>query len=387
METPVKADVLNDLLIKTQYNPEERKFLVEGFKKGFTLGFQGPMNRKDTSNNIPFTPGVGSKSEMWEKVMKEVKLKRYLGPWKENKIPFEHFVQSPIGLVPKAGGQTTLIFHLSYKFPNGNESINFWTSKELCTVKYRDLDFAIQNCIKMLKKNAKNGTPVIQHLFCGKTELKSAFRWLPLLSWCFKLLLIKAQHPHTGDWFFFADKCLPFGSSISCSHFQRLSNAIRHIVESLERIYDIITNYLDDFLFAHFIRAECNRIMRCFMKVCELINFPVADEKTEWASECVIFLGLLLNGKYFLVMIPEDKRKVAINILDRFATGNKVTIKEVQVLTGTLNFLNKAIVPGRVFTRRMYNFLEMKSQTKEGIQLKQHHHIKVTWEFKNDCEM
>ena len=123
------------------------------------------------------------------------------------------------------------------------------------------------------------------------------------------------------------------------------------------------------------------------MEVCQLINFPVAEDKMEWASETVIFLGLLLNGKYFTLMIPEDKRKVAINILDRFAMGNKVTIKEVQMLTGTLNFLTKAIVPGRVFTRRMYNFLEKKSATKDGIQLKKHHHIKLSREFKNDCEM
>ena len=87
-----------------------------------------------------------------------------------------------------------------------------------------------------MKRNTKNGTPVIQQLFLGKTDLKSTFRWLPLLSWCFKFLLLKAQHPQTGKFYFFADKCLPFGASISCSHFQRLSNAIKHIVESLEKI-------------------------------------------------------------------------------------------------------------------------------------------------------
>ena len=125
VQTPVKAEVLNELLIKTQYNPKERDFLVEGFRHGFTLGYQGPENRRDTSHNIPITPRVGSKLEMWDKVMKKVELKRYLGPWEENNIPFENFVQSPIGLVPKDGGKTRLIFHLSYKFPNGNESINF----------------------------------------------------------------------------------------------------------------------------------------------------------------------------------------------------------------------------------------------------------------------
>ena len=63
------------------------------------------MERKDTSRNIPFT--VGDKYQMWKHIMKEVKLNRFAGPYE--KIPFHHYVQSPIGLVPIAGGKTRLI--------------------------------------------------------------------------------------------------------------------------------------------------------------------------------------------------------------------------------------------------------------------------------------
>ena len=61
--------------------------------------------------------------------MKEVRLKRVAGPFKE--IPFESFIQSAIGLVPKAGSdKTRLIFHLSYKFnSDGLESVNFSCQK------------------------------------------------------------------------------------------------------------------------------------------------------------------------------------------------------------------------------------------------------------------
>ena len=82
--------------------------------------------------------------------MKEVKLGRYAGPFKD-KPPFENFIQSPIGLVPKAGGKTRLIFHLSYQFRNGNESVNYWIPKDLCSVKYKDLDHVIVNCLKLLR--------------------------------------------------------------------------------------------------------------------------------------------------------------------------------------------------------------------------------------------
>ena len=46
----------------------------------------------------------------------------------------------------------------------------------------------------------------------------------------FMLLVMKAKHPKTGKIYYFVDKCLPFGSSISCAIFQAFSNAISHIV-------------------------------------------------------------------------------------------------------------------------------------------------------------
>ena len=46
--------------------------------------------------------------------MKEVKAERVAGPFES--IPYENYIQSPIGLVPKSGNKTRMIFHLSYKF-------------------------------------------------------------------------------------------------------------------------------------------------------------------------------------------------------------------------------------------------------------------------------
>ena len=66
----------------------------------------------------------------------------FAGPFKVP--PYEDdFIQSPIGSVPKSGRKTRLIFHLSYKSKNGNESVNFWTPEEDCSVKYNDLDEAV----------------------------------------------------------------------------------------------------------------------------------------------------------------------------------------------------------------------------------------------------
>ena len=80
--------------------------------------------------------------------MKEVRLGRVAGPF--NEVPFDNFIQSPIGLVPQAGGnQTRLIFHLSYDFKDGFRSVNYHTPREKCTVRYRDLDSAVRTYLKL----------------------------------------------------------------------------------------------------------------------------------------------------------------------------------------------------------------------------------------------
>ena len=99
IETPLDADKLYAILCETLYDATETKFLVEGFTKGFDIGYRGPVNRQRKSSNIPFS--VGDKYDMWAKIMKEVKAKCLVGPF--DQVPFENFIQSPIGLVPKAG--------------------------------------------------------------------------------------------------------------------------------------------------------------------------------------------------------------------------------------------------------------------------------------------
>ena len=83
--------------------------------------------------------------------MKEVKAKRVAGPFL--KPPFKNYTQSPIGLVPKkASGsdQTRLIFHLSYDFKeNGLHSVKYFTPKEKCSVKYKDLDYTVRMYLKL----------------------------------------------------------------------------------------------------------------------------------------------------------------------------------------------------------------------------------------------
>ena len=160
---------------------------------------------------------------------------------------------------------------------------------------------------------------------------------------------MKAEHPITRETKFFVDKCLPFGSSISCAIFQAVSDAIAWIVERKTGKPNV--NYLDDYLFAAALKALCDRQIQTFLEVCERIRFPVALEKTFWGEPMMIFLGMLLDSNRQIVCIPMDKLVKALNWIEYFVTkkNKKATVKEFQKLCGILNFLCRCIVPSRAF--------------------------------------
>ena len=63
----------------------------------------------------------------------------------------------------------------------------------------------------------------------------------------------------------------------------------------------------------------------------------------------------------------------------------RATVKEIQRLAGTLNFLCCVVQPGRAFTRRMYSKFAGITD-KQACVLRQYHHVPLDLEFRNDCQ-
>ena len=210
--------------------------------------------------------------------------------------------------------------------------------------------------------------------------MSSVFRHVPVAPDQWWLMVMKAEHPVTHEVFYFVDKCLPFGSSISCAIFQAVSDAIAWIVQWKTKNDNV--NYLDDYLFAALLKSLCDKQIQVFLDVCEQISFPVALEKTFWSSTLLTFLGMLLDTKRQMVCIPMDKLLKAANWVEFFLNkkNKKATVLEFQKLCGILNFLCKSIVPGHDFLRRLY----VKVMGANGKSLKPHHHLKISEENRLD---
>ena len=106
---------------------------------------------------------------------------------------------------------------------------------------------------------------------------------------------MKAVDPKDKKIKFFVEKCLPFGASISCSYYQRFSNALKHILKwRINReatgtlVRREVTNYLDDFLFLAFSKLVCDGMIHEFLQLCTDLNVPVALEKTKWSDTLLV---------------------------------------------------------------------------------------------------
>ena len=264
--------------------------------------------------------------------------------------------------------------HINLSYPKTDKSsMNAQIPREECTVQYLDFDQAVKMCLD----------PPSDQIYAGKSDMSMAFRNIPLKIVDFKFLVLKAEHQETGNVWYFVDKCLPFGSSISCKIFQEISNSIAFLVSL--RMKRPTLNYLDDYFFVEMLKRLCDWQVQQFLNVCDEINFPVSLEKTHWGSQLLVFLGFLLDLINKRVGIPLEKIEKALSMIEEFLNAKKTTVHRVQKLCGTLNFLCRAIIPGRAFTRRLYAMTA--SNGRRAIILKPHHHVRIKQENKLDLKV
>lgn len=114
------------------------------------------------------------------------------------------------------------------------------------------------------------------------------------------------------------------------------------------------------------------------MHICKQVNLPLSEEKTCFACQLIVFLGLLIDTVNQTISLPQDKLERGRRELDIVLRAKKVTAHQIQKLTGLLNFFCRAIVPGRAFTRRLYA---------KAKGLERHHHVRVDGEMRADCKI
>ena len=220
--TPVKADRFENLL--AGYSPALKTLLVDGFRNGFRISYIGELSSFESPN---LRSALQNPEIVSAKLMKEIEAGRVVGPFKTP--PFPNFRTSPIGIVPKkVPNEFRLIHHLSY--PKGS-SVNDSIPDACSSVHYA----TISDAIHILKKLGAG-------CFLAKTDIKSAFRIIPVHPLEYPLLGIK----WANEYYF--DRCLAMGLKSSCAIFDKFSSSLEWL--AMQHLHvSAVLHILDDFLF------------------------------------------------------------------------------------------------------------------------------------------
>ena len=171
---------------------------------------------------------------------------------------------------------------------------------------------------------------------------------------------------------------MPMGCSSSCKTFEIFSSAIEWIAQKKLHI-DHILHLLDDFLIVSPTHTLCKQQLDLFLMLCHYLGIPMAPEKTFGPSSTISFAGIELDSVKMEARLPPDKLAKGKDLILGFLRHRKVTLREIQSLTGLLNFACSVVVPGRPFLRRLIDLML-------GIR-SPHFLIRLTREVKEDLKV
>ena len=193
-ETPVKVDRLDNFL-KHGYDSVLRQYLIDGFRFGFRINFVGERAVSECSS---LKSALSHPDITATKIRKECNAGRLVGP--STTPQFRNFRTSPVGLIPKKdSNEYRLIHHLS--FAEGS-LVNDFILDCCATVRYASIRDASKS-IKCIRPGC----------FMAKTDIKSAFRIIPIHPVDYSLPGVKWDHMYNFD------RCLAMGLRSSCAIF------------------------------------------------------------------------------------------------------------------------------------------------------------------------
>ena len=341
-------------------------FVASGFRDGFKLGMTStpaPRGLCKNSQKVRQNPEIAQ-----QLVDEEVKKGHILGPFDMQPLPEMWF--SPLNIVPKAGnpGKWRLIHDLAYPY-DGKKSINDCIPSCNLRVNYQHIDDIIDIALAI-------GTCATG----ARVDVSHAFHNLGMHVTCLKFL------GFTLNGKFYINSSLPFSAASSCLIFEKVATLVQWIVTNETKRTEI-SHYLDDFPLLGCSWSDTKIFITQFTHILQKIGLPIAQDKTIGPTDCLKYLGMLLDFKHQVLAIPEKKRLKCIELITNMITAYRnrkpVQIKLIQKLAGHLNFICQAIPVGLTFMCGLYSLIA----PTHGEKVKTGHHRRLNKDMHDDLEM
>ena len=208
--------------------------------------------------------------------------------------------------------------------------------------------------------------------FMAKVDIKHAFRLCPV---------------HPDDWpllgykwldKYFFDIRLPFGLRSSPFIFNTFADALTWILVHKFNITALV-HYLDDFFVSAPSAALCQAAVNIILQVFQFLGVPIAEDKLEGPSQCLVFLGIEIDSVNFSCRLPSDKLVSLRSLVESWSSRRKCTKRELLSFIGSLSFACKVVKPGRIFLRHLISLSTKVSKLS--------HHIDITASVRSDISM
>ena len=332
-----------------------KSYLVDGFRNGFSIGWQGQMHEDPDKNAKLVNSHVDVVHDM---LKKEIDAGRIAGPFKD--LPFTDYLMSPLSLRPKKEpGKFRLIHDLS--FPYNHTSLNAGIPKSFSSVQYE----SVQHAIRLILKFGRG-------CFMSKTDIKSAFRLISIRPSEYCLFTFKF------DGMFYFDRNLEMSCSSSCRIFEEFTTALHWVMINKLQLSGLM-HFVDDFMIISPTKEKCISDLAKFQAFADSIGLPLAPEKTVYPDTTMVYLGVQLDSiKMESSISPE---KIASYILDisEILSKDYCTLRCLQGIIGKLQWCCSIITPGRCFIRRLIDATKFLTQP--------YHRVTLTPGIRKDLEM
>ena len=228
------------------------------------------MTRQSSASNM--ISAAQNPEPVQKNVDNELAEQRIIGPFTASAAGEAHV--SRFGVIPKRHqpGKWRLILDLSS--PEGR-SINDGIDKGLCSLQYESVDILMG-----LGEGAQLAKIDIAHAY-RNVSVHPTDRYLLGMQWKDMIYI---------------DTALPFGLRSAPKIFCALSDALEYIL--LQAGISSCLHYIDDFLTLGAPDSqECAHNLRVLTDICKVLGIPLAIEKIEGPSVCIIFLGIELDAR------------------------------------------------------------------------------------------
>ena len=295
--------------VKSQLNPDVWDKLLAGYwdvqlpllvRFGFPLDFDRNSSLESHPENHTSAKNIHDHVQVY--LREEISYKAMLGPF--DKPPLDNLHTSPFMAKEKANSTNRRVI-IDLDFPQG--------------------------------RSVNAGSP---------RDIKRAFRHVKLDPKDYDLLGLRQD-----KWFL--DTCLPFGFRHRSALFQRLSDAVHHMMR--QHGHNVI-NYINDTLGSD-LPSRIDASFDALSSLLERLGFEIPQNKLVNASTCVNCLGILVNTQDFTKSVPPQKMQEILQMCQIWHGKSHCTKRQLQSLLGSLLFISECVRSARFFLNHLLEVL------------------------------